>query len=263
MNVYMGLLQERDTRLRKLGRFPKCHFFNTFFINKLYKDDKKYVYNNVRRWTTKMRLERWGQHSGTVLECDKLIIPVHLGCHWTCAVISLRDRGISYFDSLGGKEHEIVESLAKYVTDEYDNKLKEKVDTSDWSRRIDFWSIPLDRYPNSNICIADALAPPLRSLKPRRFARSSHQFLQPHQGDSPLESLVQQERLGCDSQDTAKSKDHELIKFCAAAASVWLAPLIIGLALREKSTSPGKPKQKHHIDPATQLYRRELWKCGH
>ncbi len=48
-----------------------------------------------------MRLERWGQHSGTVLECDKLIIPVHLGCHWTCAVISLRDRGISYFDSLG------------------------------------------------------------------------------------------------------------------------------------------------------------------
>ena len=48
-----------------------------------------------------MRLERWGQLSGTVLECDKLIIPVHLGCHWTCAVISLRDRGISYFDSLG------------------------------------------------------------------------------------------------------------------------------------------------------------------
>lgn len=36
---------------------------------------------------------------------------------------------------LQGKEHEIVESLAKYVTDEYDNKLKEKVDTSDWTRR--------------------------------------------------------------------------------------------------------------------------------
>jgi hypothetical protein len=34
-----------------------------------------------------------------------------------------------------GKEHEIVESLAKYVADEYDNKLKEKVDTSEWTRR--------------------------------------------------------------------------------------------------------------------------------
>ena len=184
--------------------------------------------------------------------------------------------------------------------------------------RIDFWSIPLDRYPNSNICIADALAPPLRSLKPRQIARSmlSHQLLQPDQGDSPLESLVQQERLGCDSQDPAKSK--EKIKFCATAASIWLAPLvcscnclpqlsncrlpcctwqscldqlaatgqrmttcstcsmyccvdvprmvsmqIIGLALQERSTSPGKPKQKHHIDPATKLYRREFWKYGH
>lgn len=65
------------------------------------RDDRKYVYNNVRRWTTKMRLERWGQPSGTVLECDKLIIPVHLGCHWTCAVINLRDHEIWYFDSLG------------------------------------------------------------------------------------------------------------------------------------------------------------------
>ena len=92
--------------------------------------------------------------------------------------------------------------------------------------RIGFWSIPLDRYPNSNICISDALAPPLCSLKPRQIARSSHQFLQPDQGDSPLESLVQHERLGCDSQDTAKSKDHELIKFCATVASVWLAPLV-------------------------------------
>ena len=65
------------------------------------RDAKKYQYNNVRRWTSKMRLERWGQPSPTVLECDKLIIPVHLGCHWTCAVVSLRDREIWYFDSLG------------------------------------------------------------------------------------------------------------------------------------------------------------------
>ena len=28
-----------------------------------------------------------------------------------------------------------MESLAKYVTDEYNNKLKEKVDTSDWTLR--------------------------------------------------------------------------------------------------------------------------------
>lgn len=48
-----------------------------------------------------MRLGRWGQPSKKITECDKLIIPVHLGCHWTCAVISLRDQEILYFDSLG------------------------------------------------------------------------------------------------------------------------------------------------------------------
>ena len=35
-----------------------------------------------------------------------------------------------------GKEPGIVDSLARYVTDEYDNKLKEKVDTSEWARRL-------------------------------------------------------------------------------------------------------------------------------
>ncbi len=95
------------------------------------------------------------------------------------------------------------------------------------ARKIDFWSIPLNyRYPYSYTCIADALAPPLCSLKARQIARSSHQLLQPDQGDSPLESLVQQERLGCDGQETAKSKD--ATKFCATAASIWLAPLVSG-----------------------------------
>lgn len=37
--------------------------------------------------------------------------------------------------SLQGKEPEIVESLANYVADEYEDKLKEKVDTKGWTRR--------------------------------------------------------------------------------------------------------------------------------
>lgn len=51
----MKLLQERDGRLRKLsdqllsvGRedrcFPKCHFFSSFFYNKLYMDRGQYDY---------------------------------------------------------------------------------------------------------------------------------------------------------------------------------------------------------------------------
>ena len=45
----------------------------------------------------------------------------------------------SWLDALGlsqAEEHEIVESLARYVTDEYQNKCQENVDTSDWPRRF-------------------------------------------------------------------------------------------------------------------------------
>jgi hypothetical protein len=32
------LVQDRDTRWRRLGiKAPKCHFFNSFFVNKLYR----------------------------------------------------------------------------------------------------------------------------------------------------------------------------------------------------------------------------------
>ena len=38
--------QDRDVLYRKLGGGrPTCHFFNSFFINKLYNDQRKYCYS--------------------------------------------------------------------------------------------------------------------------------------------------------------------------------------------------------------------------
>jgi Ulp1 family protease len=56
VNVYMKLLQQRDSRLRALSAtlrrqkstfpsFPTCHFFPTFFYNKLYQDKNVYDYS--------------------------------------------------------------------------------------------------------------------------------------------------------------------------------------------------------------------------
>ena len=54
VNVYMKLLQQRDGRLRKLSAecerdgsepFPTCHFFPTFFYNKLFQDKGTYDYS--------------------------------------------------------------------------------------------------------------------------------------------------------------------------------------------------------------------------
>lgn len=47
--VYSFDAQERDTRLRSNADTdaPTCHFYNTFFLNKLYKDKSTYNYNEV------------------------------------------------------------------------------------------------------------------------------------------------------------------------------------------------------------------------
>ena len=36
-----------------------------------------------------------------MLDCDLVVMPVHLAMHWTCAVINLRDRELLYLDSMG------------------------------------------------------------------------------------------------------------------------------------------------------------------
>ena len=53
--------QVRDADRRRAGLGPKCHFFNSFFVNKLWKDAGAYCYANVARWTAQKKLEKQGQ----------------------------------------------------------------------------------------------------------------------------------------------------------------------------------------------------------
>jgi len=41
------------------------------------------------------------QMSATILDVDRIIMPVHLGNHWTCAVIDLAAKELVYYDSMG------------------------------------------------------------------------------------------------------------------------------------------------------------------
>ena len=103
------------------GLGPRCHFFSTFFANKLYKD-AGYNYDQVgyarvggtaarshvtvpigaqvRRWTLPNRLASSGQASECILDCDRIVVPVHQGMHWVCAVVDLQHKKLVYYDSL-------------------------------------------------------------------------------------------------------------------------------------------------------------------
>ena len=103
INVCMSMLQERDTRLREAKKgSPTCHFFNSFFLNKLYKDSGKYNYNDVRRWTLPVRLKNAGQPFTSILDCDRIIVPANQGnMHWVCAIVDIKNQKFIMYDSLG------------------------------------------------------------------------------------------------------------------------------------------------------------------
>lgn len=68
---------------------------------RLYKDEGgAYNYKAVQRWTRPARLKGYGQLCASVLECDFIVVPVHQGIHWVCAVVDLEQQRFVYYDSL-------------------------------------------------------------------------------------------------------------------------------------------------------------------
>lgn len=131
INFYFEMMNERGQAHADL---PKCHFFNTFFYSKLIQGGK-YQYANVRRWTRKTDL----------FSMDKIIIPVHLGKHWTLCVINLRDKRYEYYDSMGGVAtgHKIIKIMKQYIHDESMDKKKQPFVTDDWETFIpDRYTLP-------------------------------------------------------------------------------------------------------------------------
>jgi sentrin-specific protease 1 len=126
INVYMELLKEREQR--EPERFLKCHFFNTFFYNKLYKDKRSYDYKAVRRWTTQKKL------GYSLSECDKILVPIHQDIHWCLAVINIRDKRLEYLDSLKGEDDSVLDVLAKYIADEARDKNGKVLDVNSWDQ---------------------------------------------------------------------------------------------------------------------------------
>lgn len=101
----MQCLQEREVRGREAGGRPTCHFFNSFWLPALVGPrHDQYNYPKVSRWTSLKKLKRSAQTAACVLDMERLIVPVHLGMHWTCAVVDLEHREIRYYDSMAVRD---------------------------------------------------------------------------------------------------------------------------------------------------------------
>lgn len=117
INFYMSLLCERSKdQTRSL---PKVHAMTTFFYPKLLKDG----YGMLRRWTRKI----------DIFSYDLVLVPLHLGLHWTLAVIDFNCREIRYYDSMNGNNGECLKALKNYLNEEHKDKKGSPYDLSDWN----------------------------------------------------------------------------------------------------------------------------------
>ncbi|KAM7278343.1 hypothetical protein ACFE04_005477 [Oxalis oulophora] len=120
INVYLELLKERERREPK--KFLKCHFFNTFFYNKV----RGGGFKAVKRWTTIRKLGYY------LADCDKIFVPIHKQVHWCSAIINAKDKKFQYLDSLKGRDPEVLKALASYYVEEVKHKSGKDIDVSSW-----------------------------------------------------------------------------------------------------------------------------------
>ena len=141
VNFYMALLNDRDARDREgPGRFPRCHFFNTFFYAKLEKDG----YKGVRRWSLPKKLVY--KHKDIHSACDRIVFPIHRPGHWTAAMVDVKGQRIVYLDSMSlstGRTHEVAEALAEWYKLDRADKKKEDLPVDRWP--IELWECPQQR----------------------------------------------------------------------------------------------------------------------
>ncbi|CAO2184627.1 unnamed protein product [Urochloa humidicola] len=87
-----------------------------------------YDYKAVRRWTTKRKL------GYSLIECDKIFVPIHKEVHWCLAVINIRDKKFQYLDSLGSMDVKVLRTLARYFVDEVKDKNGQQIDALSWKQ---------------------------------------------------------------------------------------------------------------------------------
>jgi Ulp1 family protease len=68
-----------------------------------------------------------------LLECEHIIIPIHLPNHWVLGWINMAEHRLEYLDSLGGGDNGVLANLTRWLGDEFNSKSKPQ-STNLWVR---------------------------------------------------------------------------------------------------------------------------------
>jgi len=129
INGMSTLMQWRNERTVATNpSAPTHYFFSTYFYTKLWHMNE-YSYSIVQRWTKDF----------DVLNYDKIFFPINVAnSHWILAVLDKSAGTISVYDSLGGRNKIVGESLKRWVLDEadfYDKQARQWTVLHPWCRQ--------------------------------------------------------------------------------------------------------------------------------
>uniref|UniRef100_A0A8C7P2Q9 Ubiquitin-like protease family profile domain-containing protein n=1 Tax=Oncorhynchus mykiss TaxID=8022 RepID=A0A8C7P2Q9_ONCMY len=116
INFYLSLVM---TRSSSAGQGLKVYSFSTFFFPKLHGGG----HAAVKRWTKAVDLFQY----------DIILVPLHLGVHWSLAVINFNSRTVRSYDSMGQRHDDICSLLLLYLREEHKARKDQDLDTCKWT----------------------------------------------------------------------------------------------------------------------------------
>ncbi|XP_067315274.1 sentrin-specific protease 2 isoform X3 [Pseudorasbora parva] len=116
INFYMNLVMSRSEQ-EVGGR--KIYSFSTFLFPKLHGGG----HASVRRWTKAVDLFLY----------EIILVPLHLGVHWSLAVVDFKSKSVLSYDSMGQRHDDICNMILLYLKEEFKVKKGKDLDMSKWT----------------------------------------------------------------------------------------------------------------------------------
>jgi len=93
------------------------YIFNTYFMPTLVGDPSGYCYEKVQKWTNRLR------DSEQLYARRAILFPLNVNrVHWTLVVADVRQRTLTYYDSMGDSGESYLQLIQRYLTDDYKDK---------------------------------------------------------------------------------------------------------------------------------------------
>ncbi|XP_048091206.1 sentrin-specific protease 2 isoform X1 [Alosa alosa] len=118
INFYLNLVMSRSEEQKGLGG-QKVYSFNTFFFPKLHGGG----HAAVRRWTKAVDLFTY----------NIILVPLHLGVHWSLTVVDLKAKSVKSYDSMGQRHDDICNLILLYLKEEMNVKKGKDLDVTKWT----------------------------------------------------------------------------------------------------------------------------------